>query len=237
MEASVEIDGRLIHAFDLDGMAPYNKRQTGEISYGWMASGAWASGSNVAARIPALGEEHEYLTISMGDTGEKLVGDIVTDRHINFKPNTSGGYMFTRHDTRDNLGTHPDTMFNFVSRRSLRNRAGHVVVTGAEFGEAVDDSMATTGYRFAMGNNRYLMTVSDSKREAALQIRLGAEQSDIGSASGPAMPLWEPGDRVQITMANPGDVPDLSYDAVIVAVDYMGDMTSSLGSYELKKYV
>lgn len=199
----IEVEKQLAWAFNLDSTiwidaADSDKEKNWKITAtGQIGLSMISSTLSVTSRILELGDEVENQVISSNSSGGELLGQIVSDRHILCHSNPNGSIHFGRFTERKNAGNLPigtkDT--TIVNRNGI---AGHVRVSGAEFGEWIDmNYIREFGYGFSQGNNYLALTVNDAIVDAKFLVRRAKEYSRTRSIECVGFPQGEPEDIVK----------------------------------------
>ena len=236
----VEMDGQQLVAIDLkdydydSGSCYYNT--SGSLTIQYTSSQA----QSMTARVLELGDEVENHIIDMGMQGSEAVAFVRDERHILNRTTPSGSLEFSRFLARDDEGTLTANLKTAQPTLSPLDPIGHVLVSGAEFGEYVDASwVQANGYRFGMGQNRLLNTVSDSKREARTLIRAGKEDSKRDTITGIARIALQPEGKIARAITNSGDSPSLPLETFVlsrISLEISPQNGVFRGIYDLRKY-
>lgn len=231
---AVEINGQPLWTFNLDRYAwstanndNYTILTAGNVTLQFINT----QSGTVTANIPELGTEIENHTIDMQQTGSDAIGTIISERHIWSRTTQDGGLEFGQFRLRDDLGTYDKIIYTDGTVVTAMDQAGHVMMSGAEFGEWIDDAwIRQNGYVYSGGNNRFLNTVSDSVMEARLLVRLGKEQTEMKSIDCGVYPEMQPEDRCTFYTPQSGYT-----NHVITSVEMGGDMNGMNMSVSARK--
>ena len=194
----------------------------------------------VTARLQELAGEIEYHIIDMGSSLAQALGFLLDGRHIWSRSEPDSGVLFTTNMTRENWSYDSSIVKKYVQDSQLQtvvDIAGHIIVTGAEFGGAMDvDWIKDHGYLFTMGNNRLLNTVQDSRDEARIVLRVAREHAMARSLTGPALLDIQPLDKFSVQRDAVGDIKAIASTAYVVqSVHLEGDPNGIIGSLETFK--
>ena len=116
------------------------------------------------------------------------------------------------------------------------NVPGHVLVTGAEYGEHLDPEwIRQNGYMFSTNQNRLLDTVEDSIKEAKYLIRMSKEDSDNSQIELVGLPHIQPEDGMKKIYTFPATVSVEDQDQIVSghAVQFNG--ASMMSTLKIRK--
>lgn len=179
----VEMEGMLVFAFDLkdydystSGVVASNYTQGyGPVTVKYSVSSALT----MTARLQELSEEVENHVIDIASSGDSTISFVTSERHILMRSTHTGGVEFSRYLTRPSTETVADNVITVSENELNLDPLGHTQVSGAEYGEYVDQIwIQENGYKFGSGSNRLLNTVSDSVTEARLLQRISKENAN-----------------------------------------------------------
>ena len=199
-----------------------------------------AAGIPVTARLQELSAEIEFHIIDMGSTLGDAVGFLLEGRHIWSRSHEDGGILYTNNLVRENWSSDAvDLVENIAQDQQIDSGlaiAGHIITSGAEFGEYMDPEwIRARGYTFDMGQNRLLNTVQDSRDEARIILRTAKEHSKQRQFSGPGLLDLQPLDRLTVSRPATGDITATASAAYIVSSKHTeGDpnsITGELGTF------
>lgn len=162
--------------------------------------------TNITWALVELNDEVENQVIDMSQTGGEAVQFVTKERHIYARSTQNGGIQFGRFldgyrniidlQKTDNLYLTSDFIKDQLEYNPFQV-PGHVLVTGAEYGEYIDsDWIRQNGYLFTTNQNRLLDTVEDSVKEAKLLIRMSKEESDNSEIEIVGLPHIQPEDEM-----------------------------------------
>jgi hypothetical protein len=220
---SIEINGQQIWVFDLSIYNTDSGHSHYYQQYGPVALQYTLSGSAMNAKLQEMPSQVENHVIDMGASGTESLSFVLDGRHIYSRTTQTGGIEFAQFSTRDNAGTVSTNLLQDSRSNSALDIAGHVLTTGAEFGEGIDDAwIRQNGYRFGTSQNHLLDTVSDSSRESTLIIRLAKEMSRQAQLSlSRVRPILQPEDYVSVSYTSSGDGPaSAAEEFVITSVEW-----------------
>lgn len=235
---AVEVDRQLAWQFDLSDYAAdggYYKT-AGPVTIQYTSS----QSQSITARLVELSDDVENHIIDMGTPGGEALSFVRQERHILSRSTQDGGLEFSRYLSRDQEATLTENLVSVQPKLAALEAVGHVNISGVEFGEWVDESwIQQNGYKFDMGGNRLLDTVSDSTREARTLVRGMKESSKVLAIQGVARLAMQPEGKATVVFSSSGDAPSFpSEDFVISSVSFQiaPQHGAFAGSYELRKY-
>lgn len=166
--------------------------------------------SGVSYTLVELSEEVENQIIDMSQGGGEAVQFVTKERHIHTRSTQDGGLQFGKF--MDGNREEPATGAEIPTENYIKDQLeynpfqvpGHVLVTGAEYGEHIDPEwIRQNGYMFNTNQNRLLDTVEDSVKEAKLLIRMMKEDSDNSDMEIIGLPHIQPEDGITKTYSYP----------------------------------
>lgn len=158
----------------------------------------------VSYTLVELSEEVENQILDMSQGGGDSIQFVTRERHIHTRSTQDGGLQFGKflEENRESPdeGAQPPTQ-DYIKDALEYNPfqvPGHVLVTGAEYGEHIDpDWIRQNGYMFNTNQNRLLDTVQDSVQEAKLLMRMMKEDSDNSDMEIIGLPHLQPEDGLK----------------------------------------
>ena len=166
--------------------------------------------SGVSYTLVELSEEVENQIVDMSQGGGESVQFVTKERHIHSRSTQDGGLQFGKF--MDANREFPATGAEIPTENYVKDQLeynpfqvpGHVLVTGAEYGEHIDPEwIRQNGYMFNTNQNRLLDTVEDSIKEAKLLIRMMKEDSDNSDMEVIGLPHIQPEDGITKTYSYP----------------------------------
>lgn len=166
--------------------------------------------SGVSYTLVELSEEVENQIIDMSQGGGEAIQFVTKERHIHTRSTQDGGLQFGKF--MDGNREEPATGAEIPTENYIKDQLeynpfqvpGHVLVTGAEYGEHIDPEwIRQNGYMFNTNQNRLLDTVEDSVKEAKLLIRMMKEDSDNSDMEIIGLPHIQPEDGITKTYSYP----------------------------------
>ncbi len=241
----IEVEGQQVWTINLDHCS-YVDTATPPVthSYKFLDYGAVTiqyTGSvdvPVTARLLELSAEIEAHIIDMNSTLGDAVGFLLEGRHIWSRSHEDGGTLFTTNLVRENWSSDAvDLIENIQQDQQIDTGmevAGHVITSGAEFGEYMDaEWIRLYGYTFEMGQNRLLNTVQDSRDEARIILRTAKEHARQRQFSGPGLLDLQPLDRLTVSRPASGDISATTTAGYIVKSKHTeGDINSITGELD-----
>ena len=241
----VDCDGQLVWVFNL---SRFNYTDTSDVyqELNWTNAGdvlinfESPISTIITARLVEMSSEIENQIIDMGMDGSSALSTLMGNRHIVSRPTQDGGMEFSPFRKRDDWSADGVSLTENVIQdewiNTALNVAGHVVVSGAEFGEWHDSAwLIENGYSFATSQNELLNNVQDSDEEARYLVRVGREQADRRQIS--CSVIWElqPEDRLDYAFNQPPlrIVPLTGY--VVDSYQIQGDFSGVQMSLGLRK--
>jgi len=150
-----------------------------------------------------LSEEVENQIVDMSMGAGEAIQFVTRERHIHTRSTQDGGLQFGKF--LDGNREYPASGAALPTANYIKDELeynpfqvpGHVLVTGAEYGEHIDPEwIRQNGYMFNTNQNRLLDTVADSIREAKLLMRMTKEDSDNSQMEMIGVPHIQPEDGV-----------------------------------------
>lgn len=200
--------------------------------------------SSSSHKLVELSDEVENQIIDMAQSGGEAVQFITKERHIHVRSTQNGGLQFGRFmdDNRTSVSLTSSGAAlteNFIKDQLEYNPfqvPGHVLVTGAEYGEHLDPEwIRQNGYMFASNQNRLLDTVEDSIREAKLLIRMSKEDSDNSDLEMVGLPHIQPEDQIKKVYSFPETVAASEQDQIVSAHAIQFDQSSLKSSFKIRR--
>jgi hypothetical protein len=205
---SVEMDHMPVWSFDLStykfGGAKNDAYDLYTEASGPIVLGCSSVNGGIDWTLVELSEEVENQILDMSMGGGDAVQFITRERHIHARSTQDGGIQFGKF-LMDSNREYPATGAALPTANYIKDELeynpfqvpGHVLVTGAEYGEHIDPVwIRQNGYMFNTNQNRLLDTVSDSIREAKLLMRMTKEDSDNSQMEMIGVPHIQPEDGV-----------------------------------------
>lgn len=210
----VEMDGMPVWTFDLKtytfGGAKNDQSSLFTDARAPVTLAVSGISSGVSYVLVELAEEVENQIIDMSQGGGESVQFITKERHIHTRSTQDGGLQFGKF--MDGNRDAPATGASLPTENYIKDQLeynpfqvpGHVLVTGAEYGEHIDPEwIRQNGYMFNTNQNRLLDTVEDSIKEAKLLIRMMKEDSDNSDVEMIGLPHIQPEDSMTKTYSYP----------------------------------
>jgi hypothetical protein len=200
--------------------------------------------SSSSHKLVELSDEVENQIIDMAQSGGEAVQFVTRERHIHVRSTQNGGLQFGRFmdDNRTSVSLTSSGAAlteNFIKDQLEYNPfqvPGHVLVTGAEYGEHLDPEwIRQNGYMFASNQNRLLDTVEDSIREAKLLIRMSKEDSDNSDLEMVGLPHIQPEDQIKKVYSFPETVAANEQDQIVSAHAIQFDQSSLKSLFKIRR--
>lgn len=201
--------------------------------------------NNLKTKLVELSEEIENQIIDMSQGGGDAVQFITRERHIHSRSTQNGGLQFSRFldANRENVvlqktdGTYITS--DFITDQleyNPYNVPGHVLVTGAEYGEHLDPEwIRQNGYMFSTNQNRLLDTVEDSVKEAKYLIRMSKEDSDNSQIELVGLPHIQPEDAMKKIYTFPETVSVADQDQIVSGHNIQFNGASMMSTLKIRK--
>ena len=153
--------------------------------------------------VRELGEEVERFTVANGAAASSAISAIAAQMKLQWRPTATGGMLFTRFETRQDIGSVTENLWSeSASREGLVQRT-HRLVKGNASGEALDVAeIAAHGYRYGVANSGAVASVEQATLEATLMMRQEAEQSLTTVIDAIGLLEIEPEDSLTLVYAN-----------------------------------
>lgn len=201
--------------------------------------------NNLKTKLVELSEEVENQIIDMSQGGGDAIQFITRERHIHTRSTQNGGLQFSRFldANRENVvlqktnGTYITS--DFITDQleyNPYNVPGHVLVTGAEYGEHLDPEwIRENGYMFSTNQNRLLDTVEDSIKEAKYLIRMSKEDSDNSQIELVGLPHIQPEDGMKKIYTFPETVSVEDQDQIVSGHSVQFNGASMMSTLKIRK--
>lgn len=239
----VEMDNMPVWAFDLKTYAFGGVKNDQYTLFTDAPAPVTLTASNagtVSYTLVELSDEVENQIIDMSQSGGDAVQFITRERHIHVRSTQNGGVQFGRF--LDGNREYPLAALpteDYIKDQLEYNPfqvPGHVLVTGAEYGEHIDPEwIRQNGYLFNSNQNRLLDTVEDSVREAKLLVRMTKEDSDNSGMEMVGVPHIQPEDGIYKTYSYPAEEAASAEDQIVSGHSIQFDASSMRSQLKIRK--